>query len=1035
MLKLEEKNMRFFILLLVLFTTVQAQSQQIASDIYPADVESKFQNTKEVYFSFEVSSRAELSSLTKIISIDNITGNTVKAFANKKGYAKFLELNYPHNFLLLPKEEYQNENGSLYSGNNNRVVSSYPTYTQYEAMMLQFANDYPSICKYYELGTLPSGRKIIALKITDNVNQAEDEPEFFYTSTMHGDETAGYPMMLSLIEHLLTNYGSNTRVTNLVNSVEIWINPLANPDGTYAGGNNTVSGATRYNANGIDLNRNFPDPQDGPHPDGEVYQPETIIFMGFADTMSFDMAANFHGGAEVVNFPWDTWSTAHADENWWIRESREFADSAQLNSPNGYMDDLYSGSFPGVTNGFDWYEVDGGRQDYMQWFHHCREFTIELSTQKILNASSLANHFYYNLPSLMNYMESSLHGIRGVVTDNCTGAPIKAKVFITSHDFDSSHVYSTANVGDYHRPIYPGTYTVVVSAPGYQTQTFNSVNVASSTSTTVLDIALIPVSPVANFSANVSAGCSGSVDFTDLTGSASSWSWNFGDGNTSTLQNPSHTYSSSGTYTISLTVTNCAGNDVLTQNNLVNVTVAAAPTTTNDTSFVCSPSVFNLSASGGGTLNWYDAPSGGNLVNTGNSYTTPSLSSTTSYWVESSNPSGSQYVGPVNTSIGAGGYYTSTASHYLIFDADQEFTLKSVLVNAGSAGNRVIELRDNSGGVIQSTTVNVPAGSSRVTLNFNVPIGNNMQLGVGVANSNLYRNSNGTSYPYDIAGVVSIHSNSASNNSYYYYFYDWEIETFCNSSLTEVTAIFDNSPITAALVISANNASICPGETISFTSTPSNEGTSPIYDWQVNGSSVGTGSSISLNNLNDGDVVTCILTSSEACVTNNPVSSNNININVFPTPTTPTISFAGSDMQSDASSGNQWYLDGNLISGANSSTFTPTQEGSYFVVVTDANGCVSDTSNVLIYSTTGISLNVLESVSIYPNPTDGLIQFNNTKNLALRWEIYDNTGRIILSGIINSSQIVLDVSNLSSGIYHLRVNAEESSKVLKLFVK
>src|SRR5690606_26377727 len=127
----------------------------------------------------------------------------------------------------------------------------------------------------------------------------------------------------------------------------------------------------------------------------------------------------------------------------------------------------------------------------------------------------------------------------------------------------------------------------------------------------------------------------------------------------------------------------------------------------------------------------------------------------------------------------------------------------------------------------------------------------------------------------------------------YYYFYDWEIETFCNSSLTEVTAVFDNSPVNASVVISANDVSICPGETVNFNATPTNEGTSPVYDWQVNNSNVGSGSTRSLSNLNNGDVVTCTLTSSESCVTNNPVSSNSINITVFPAPATPTISFVG----------------------------------------------------------------------------------------------------------------------------------------------
>ena len=98
---------------------------------------------------------------------------------------------------------------------------------------------------------------------------------------MHGDEVAGIVMMLRLANQLLTQYGSDELITKLVDSVEIYINPIANPDGTYAGGNNNISNATRRNANGIDLNRNFPDPASGLYPDGNERQPENIAMMKY----------------------------------------------------------------------------------------------------------------------------------------------------------------------------------------------------------------------------------------------------------------------------------------------------------------------------------------------------------------------------------------------------------------------------------------------------------------------------------------------------------------------------------------------------------------------------------------------------------------------------------------------------------------------------------------------------------------------------------------------------------------------------------
>jgi hypothetical protein len=249
----------------------------------------------------------------------------------------------------------------------------------------------------------------------------------------------------------------------MVNNFDIVICPLANPDGTYKAGNSTVNGAVRYNANSVDLNRNYPDPQAGQHPDGNAWQPETVAFMNFADQNSFTMSANFHGGSEVVNYPWDTWSKTSADNAWWMYVSHEYADTVHLNSPAGYLT-LYPS---GITNGYAWYQVFGGRQDYMNFFKHCREVTIELSDVKLLPTTQLVDHWNYNYRSLLNYIEEAGYGLHGLVTDSLSGDPLYSKIYISGFDKDSSYVYTDAQVGDYHRLLKGGTYNVTYSASGY----------------------------------------------------------------------------------------------------------------------------------------------------------------------------------------------------------------------------------------------------------------------------------------------------------------------------------------------------------------------------------------------------------------------------------------------------------------------------------------------------------------------------------------------------------------------------------------
>ena len=419
----------------------------------------------EVYFSFQLNDLTQIPEFSKTISISSIKGNTVYAYANRKEFSGFSNKNTDFTVLTAPSELYPVQ----MSSDPKQVLTwnYYPTYNAYETLMINFAADHPAICKLITIATLASGRKILALRISDNVNTEENEPEFLYTSSIHGDELTGAILMLHLADYLLSGYGTDTRITKMVNNFDIVICPLANPDGTYKGGNSTVNGATRYNANSVDLNRNYPDPQAGQHPDGNATQPETVAFMNFAAQNTFTMSVNFHGGSEVVNYPWDTWAKVSADDTWWKYVCKEYADTVHHNSPVGYMT-LYPS---GITNGYAWYQITGGRQDYMNYYQHCREATIELSDTKLLTvASQLVDHWNYNYRSLLNYIEQSGYGLHGLVTDSLSGAPLQAKVF-TNFDKDSSNVNTDPQVGDYHRPLKAGSYNVTYSASGYLSKT------------------------------------------------------------------------------------------------------------------------------------------------------------------------------------------------------------------------------------------------------------------------------------------------------------------------------------------------------------------------------------------------------------------------------------------------------------------------------------------------------------------------------------------------------------------------------------
>jgi hypothetical protein len=298
-----------------------------------------------------------------------------------------------------------------------------------------------------------------------NNGQANGKPKFLYTSTMHGDEVTGMILMLRLIDELCTS--TDTRIVNLINSLDIFIFPCTNPDGTYYGGNNTVTGARRNNGNNIDLNRHFPDFDDGAHPDGaSYYQDEAQWMMNLAQEYLFTMGANYHGGAEVVNYPWDTYQPVHPDDAWWQLVSREYANLAQAVHSN-YMTDENNG----ITNGYAWYTITGSRQDYMNYYGQCRELTLECSSSKTPSASQLPNYWNYNHNSMLTFMEQCLKGVHGVVLDANTNQPIEGvTVTVQNHDHHGSSVTSHA-VGDFHRPIKGGSWTFKFTKEGYCSET------------------------------------------------------------------------------------------------------------------------------------------------------------------------------------------------------------------------------------------------------------------------------------------------------------------------------------------------------------------------------------------------------------------------------------------------------------------------------------------------------------------------------------------------------------------------------------
>ena len=279
--------------------------------------------------------------------------------------------------------------------------------------------------------------------------------------------------------------------------------------------------------------------------------------------------------------------------------------------------------------------------------------------------------------------------------------------------------------------------------------------------------------PTAAFAAEAGSPCGGEVFFTDNSFNVpQSWFWSFGDGSTSTAQSPTHTYTTSGTYTVVLVVSNTIGSDSVVQQVVVNL--LEAPVAVDGAACINNPVTMTATANAGGYVQWRNAQ--GAVVGTGPSYTTGPLAANATYQAFNVLSFAAQNVGPTNGSFGGGGYHGTTFTGTVNFTANESFTIISCWVDADGAGNRDLFLwngNDASGSVVQQVSVNIPNGQSRVQLNFQVPGPGDYSIGgTGV---DLYRNNSGASYPYTINGLVTLTGSSAGPD-FYYYLYDLEVQ-------------------------------------------------------------------------------------------------------------------------------------------------------------------------------------------------------------------------------------------------------------------
>ena len=364
------------------------------------------------------------------------------------------------------------------------VPTIYHTYETLTAELQQIASANPSITRLYSLGTSVQGRELWIMKITRNPGVEEDEPGVRYIAAMHGDEVVGKELCIDLIHLLVDGYGTDPRARALVDENEIWILPSMNPDGTALN--------RRYNASNVDLNRDFPDqfvdPVDAPA--GRAIETQHVMNWGYAH--SVNLSANLHGGSLVANYPYDGTASGASvyslspDDALWVSLARTYADP----NPPMRASNADASFTNGICNGADWYTIYGGMQDWNYVWRGGKELTLELSTVKWPSGSLLPQFWNDNRESMLAYLERAREGVSGIVRDATSGAPLAATIHVEGH---ASDTFTDPDLGDYHRLLLPGTYTIEAQAAGHAKARVEDVVVAAGQPATRVDLDLPPL--------------------------------------------------------------------------------------------------------------------------------------------------------------------------------------------------------------------------------------------------------------------------------------------------------------------------------------------------------------------------------------------------------------------------------------------------------------------------------------------------------------------------------------------------------------
>jgi len=387
--------------------------------------------------------------------------------------------------------------------NNASVLSVYPRLATFERQFADLVRAYPHLAHLEKIGETTGWKQSIwAIRISDHPDRDEDEPAVLFTGVHHAREPLGAFICHEILRQLLTNYGKSAHHTRLVDSLEIWLVPIVNPDGyEYIMQNqlqfpwwrknlrdNNDDGVFDPLVDGVDLNRNYDfnwDEGGDGNPASWFYrgggpfsEKESQALRDLAWRENFLVGVSYHSYGESVLYPWGNYHRA-PDQELIIDIAQRCAERIGRLSANGSYNVLPLNGRVGQSS--IWMYGELGTVDYI----------IETGEAYFAASEDISRITRENVQGAWYLLERSLgSGVTGHVRDRLTGKPIAAEIHVNG--CEAAHVKcrrADAIFGRFDRLLFPGHYTLEIRAPGYKAEILTGV-VVQQNSTTGLEIAL-----------------------------------------------------------------------------------------------------------------------------------------------------------------------------------------------------------------------------------------------------------------------------------------------------------------------------------------------------------------------------------------------------------------------------------------------------------------------------------------------------------------------------------------------------------------